>query len=166
MHIMHKFMIIFFLLCDKDHFTIKTESHCSLQITLGNSIIIYFVCLSAASPPSSGSCRDDEIYCDGQCYPPSIRCNGYPECRNGIDESNCPASTTQSPVRIFLFFQNGSEFQIMNFLFYRNALSIHVPVVKLVILKLTDVTVIQNVVMDTMRPAAQASLKVLVAKRI
>lgn len=67
-------------------------------------LLMWFVVITAQStptPPPSPSplCRPEEISCDGQCYPPQIRCNGYAECRNGIDEQNCPnsISTTQSP---------------------------------------------------------------------
>lgn len=56
---------------------------------------------TAAPPPSD--CMDDEISCDGQCFPQYIRCNGYPDCSSGIDEENCQTQTepaiitTQAP---------------------------------------------------------------------
>lgn len=62
-----------------------------------HSIINCFIVITATT-----ICRDDEISCDGKCHPPHIRCNGYPECADGIDEENCPnsVSTTQSPLTV------------------------------------------------------------------
>lgn len=56
-----------------------------------------FLCFNAAAPPQD--CLDGEISCDGQCFPEYIRCNGYADCSNGIDEENCATTTEQTDYR-------------------------------------------------------------------
>lgn len=55
--------------------------------------------LSPAPGPSDTDCLDDEISCDGECHPLSIRCNGVDDCSDGIDEENCGDDReTESPI--------------------------------------------------------------------
>lgn len=51
---------------------------------------IYFRYFNRVAP----ACREDEIECDNQCHPGSIRCNGVAECSDGYDEYGCPTTTT------------------------------------------------------------------------
>lgn len=84
----------FFQLCDKDY-NFQQNKIKYINLKISNFIVI----TARTTPSPSPSCRPDEIYCDGYCHPPQIRCNNNLECSNGIDEENCPnsLSTTQSP---------------------------------------------------------------------
>lgn len=57
----------------------------------------FFFNFNAAAPPQD--CLDGEISCDGQCLPDYMRCNGYADCSNGIDEENCATTTEHTEYR-------------------------------------------------------------------
>lgn len=137
-------------------------------------------CFDVIAATSEGVCQPNEIYCDGQCHSPDIRCNGYVECSNNIDEENCPnsVSTTQAPLSsvfpFFFFLQIAlSEYEIANyvvcvcfFFMNRDVPSMHVLMSQLATVMLKYVMGTTNVPMASMNMVAKVSPKDLLIPRI
>lgn len=121
------------------------------------------------------TCRDDQISCDGECHPLSIRCDGIFQCTDGRDEENCgrptgeqstqsPSSSTQAPSVVHLFFQPSTyccctmQFNYLYFLWFcRLVPCTSVLVKKLVSQMKIDAMVVISVVMAMMNTGVHVS---------
>lgn len=107
---MYKFIVVVY------HIVSSRQDNKRCNYAISSFILIYFLVNIFSAPSSGGSCRPNEIHCDGQCHPSYIRCNGYPECSDGADEENCPSSpsTTQSPSSVVILLTKQSKCGINN----------------------------------------------------